>query len=214
MKPIKTLKKVFGYYYLPMYIIVRPFSGFYAMKYENKGSLLLALFNFLALSISISFANQYASVLVNPRHPNSVNSLFDFSMLSIALLLFCVSNWAVTSLTDGKGRFKDIIMTVCYAMTPMVLTIIPAAVFSNILTLEEGAFYFIILNVSVFWFIVLVFAGLVTVHSYTAKKAVATVFLTFIALLVIVFLITLLLTLLQQLAIFISSVYTEIMFRV
>ncbi|MCL1995134.1 MAG: YIP1 family protein, partial [Defluviitaleaceae bacterium] len=63
------------------------------------------------------------------------------------------------------------------------------------------------------YFVFLVFAGLVTVHNYTASKAVSTVFLTFVALLVIVFLITLLFTLWQQLVVFAYSVYTEIMFR-
>jgi hypothetical protein len=117
-------------------------------------------------------------------------------------------------LTDGEGRFKDIIMVVCYAMTPIVLTFIPAALFSNILTAEEGAFYFMIINLAIAWFAILVFAGLVTVHNYTATKAVATVLLTFVSLLIIVFLITLLFTLLQQLYIFLYSLYTEISFRV
>jgi hypothetical protein len=194
--------------------MVRPFNGFYAMKYEKKGTLRLAIINFLMVSLSLSITAQYASITVIPRNPMTVNSLFDFISLVVAVLLFCTSNWAVTSLSDGEGRFKDIIMAVGYAMTPIVITFIPAAILSNFLTAEEGAFYFMIINVAVFWFAVLVFAGLVTVHNYTATKAIATVFLTFIALLIIVFLITLLFTLWQQLVIFVTSLYTEIAFRV
>jgi len=209
-----TVKKVFSFYALPLYVMVRPFSGFYSMKYEKQGSLKLAFFNFLMVCISVSFMNQYSSIVVNQRNPRTINSLVEFATLTGALILFCVSNWAVTSLTDGEGRFKDIVMMMCYAMTPIVLSFIPMTIISNVLTVDEGAFYFMVVSVAIFWFMVLVFAGLVTIHNYSASKAVTTILLTFVALLIIVFLITLLLTLWQQLTLFIRSLYTEIVFRV
>lgn len=207
------MKKLLRLYALPLHIMVRPFNGFYAMKYENKGTIWLALFNFLMVSISISFRAQYSSVVVNPGHPLAINSLLDLLILTGAVVLFCTANWAVTSLTDGEGKFKEIFMTVCYAMTPIVLLFIPASLLSNVLTYEEGAFYTMIIGVAIFWFVILVFAGLVTIHNYSAGKAVTTVLLTFVSLLVIVFLLTLLLTLLQQLFVFANSIYLELIFR-
>jgi len=198
---------------LPFYILAHPFDGFYAMKFQKEGSVKLAILIFLLVCVSFSFNNQYASVVVNPRNPLELNSFVDFLMLTAMLILFSVSNWSVTSLTDGEGRFKDIVMAVCYAMTPLVLTIAPAAVISNFFAAEEAGFYYMILSIGVAYFIFLVFVGLVTVHNYTATKALITVLLTFVALLVIVFLITLLFTLLQQLWVFVYSVYTEITFR-
>jgi len=198
---------------LPFYILSHPFDGFYAMKYQKQGSVGLALIIFLLVCVSFSFNNQYASIVVNPQNPLELNSLTDFIALTAILVLFCVSNWSVTSLTDGEGRLKDIVMAVCYAMMPLLLTIAPAAIISNFFSQEEAGFYYMILSVGVAYFVFLVFAGLVTVHNYTATKALVTVFLTFIALLVIVFLITLLFTLWQQLWIFVYSVYTELMFR-
>jgi len=207
------MRKIFGFYVLPLRIMGRPFSGFYAMKYEGKGTVRLALLNFLLVAISYSFSNQYASILVNDRHPSTLNSFVDLSMLTGALLLFCVANWSVTSLTNGEGRFKDIFMAVCYAMTPLVLTIAPAAILSNFLAYEETGIYFLILTVGMVYFILLVFIGLITVHNYGAAKALGTVFLTFIAILIIVFLITLLFTLWQQLVSFAYSLYSELSFR-
>ncbi|MCL2360812.1 MAG: YIP1 family protein [Defluviitaleaceae bacterium] len=208
------VKRVLSFYALPLRIMVRPFSGFYEMKYEKRGLLRVAVFNFLMVCISVSFMNQYSSIVVNQRNPRTINSLVEFATLTGALILFCVSNWAVTSLTDGEGRFIDIVMAVCYAMTPIVLTFIPMTILSNVLTVDEGAFYFMVISVAVFWFAFLIFSGLVTVHNYSAAKAITTVLLTFVALLIIVFLITLLLTLWQQLVLFIRSLYTEIVFRV
>lgn len=207
------IKKIFGFYSLPLYIMTRPVDGFYAMKYEKKGTLRIAFLNLILVGISYAINSQYTSIITNPRSPFTLNTLRDFYMLVGVLILFCVSNWSVTSLTNGEGRFKDIIMSVCYAMTPLVLTIVPATIISNMLSAEETGFYHMILTVGLAYFVLLVFLGLITVHNYTVAKAIATIFLTFIALLVIVFLITLLFTLWQQLVVFVSSVYTELMFR-
>jgi hypothetical protein len=190
-----------------------PFAGFHEMKFENKGTMRLALFNFLLVCVSFSFSNQYSSLMVNTRHPLSLNSIVDFIFLAAALLLFCAANWSVTALADGEGKFKDIVMAICYAMTPLVLTVIPLAVVSNILAAEETGLYFLLMSAGMFYFIFLSFIGLVTVHNYGAIKAVLTIFATFIAMLVIVFILTLIFTLWQQLYGFIYSVYTELTFR-
>jgi len=209
----KTLGKIFGFYRLPLYIIVRPIDGFYVMKYEKQGTLRLAIFNFLLVCIAFALNNQYTSLIVNPRHPLTLNSLRDFYIIVIALLLFCIGNWSVTCLTNGEGRFKDIIMAVCYAVTPLILTLIPATILSNFISYEETGFYHMILSVGMFYFVFLVFIGLLTVHNYTVVKAIATIFLTVIAILVIVFLVSLLSTMWQQLVSFVMSIYTELIFR-
>ena len=206
-------KRAFSFYALPLYIMVKPFDGFYAMKFENKGTLKIAILNFFFVLVSYAINDQYASLVVNQQNPLTLNSLNNWLMLAGALILFCVSNWSVTSITNGEGRFKDIIMAVCYAMTPLVLTIVPATIISRMISADEAGFYFMILGIGVIYFVFLVFAGLVVVHNYGAGKALLTVFLTFVALLVIVFLITLLLTLWQQLWVFGYSIYTELMFR-
>jgi hypothetical protein len=207
------IKKLFGWYALPMQIIIKPFSGFYAMKFEGKGTVKLALFNFLLVCVSFAFSNQYSSILVNDTHPLAVNSVVDVVFLTATLLLFCVANWSVTALTDGEGRFKDIVMAVCYAMTPLVLTIVPASIISNFLASEETGLFFLLMSVGMFYFVLLVFVGLVTVHNYGAIKALLTILLTFVAILIIVFLLTLLFTLWQQLWSFIYSLYNELAFR-
>ena len=207
------MKRIFAPYALPLYILVRPFAGFYAMKFENRGTVRLALFNFIMVIIAFAFNNQYVSVLANDRHPLSLNSIVDFFFLAAALLLFCAANWSVTSLTDGEGRFKDIIMAVCYAMTPFVLIVVPATVLSNFLSAEEIGLYTMLMTVAFVYFIFLVFIGLITVHNYGAIKAVLTLLLTFISILIIVFLLTLLFTLWQQLFSFAYSVYIELTFR-
>lgn len=208
-----SVKRLISFYSLPLYIMVKPFDGFYAMKYLNEGTLKVAFLNLFLLLISYAINDQYASLVVNPQNPLELNSMRGWAMIVGALILFCVSNWSVTSLTDGEGRLKHIFMMVCYAMTPLVLTIVPATILSRALSAEEAGFYAMLMSVGVVYFVFLVYAGLVVIHNYSASKALLTIVLTFIALLIIVFLITLLFSLWQQLWVFGYSIYTELMFR-
>ena len=207
------IKKIFGFYRLPLYILVHPVDGFYAMKFENQGTLKVAIFNLFLLGIAYAISAQYTSIIVFNRHPLNLHSLMEFFVICVALVLFCVSNWSVTCLTDGEGRFKDVIMALCYSFTPLIFTIIPATIISNFLSAEETGFHAMILTVGTGYFVFLVFLGLLTVHNYTVVKALITIGLTFVAILVIVFLVTLMFTLLMQLWGFLDSVYTELIFR-
>jgi len=208
-----VIKKIFGFYKLPLYIITNPVDGFYSMKFENKGTVKMALFNFFLLCVVFAFNTQHTSIIVIPRNPLSGHAIYESFIFLVALLLFCIANWSVTSLTNGEGRFKDIIMAVCYSFTPVIITTFIATIISNFLSQEETGFYFMLLSVGIFYFVLLVFLGLLTVHNYTVFRAILTIFLTFISILIIVFLVTLLFTLLQQLQHFAVSVWTELIFR-
>jgi hypothetical protein len=207
------VKNICTAFRLPFYMLIHPFNGFYAMKHQKQGRLWVAIVNLVLVCLSLAYANQYASIVVNEQNPVLMNSYTDMLMITGVLLLFCVSNWSVTSLADGEGKLSEIFMAIGYAMTPLILTIAPAALLSNALAVEESGFYFMILSVGLMYFVFLVFVGLITVHNYGLGKSLVTIALTFVALLIIVFLITLLFTLWQQLISFVQSLYTEIVFR-
>jgi hypothetical protein len=104
-------------------------------------------------------------------------------------------------------------MATCYAMTPIILTFIPATLLSNIMAQGEAAVYHLIISLAVTFFLLLAYVGMVTVHNYTAGKAILTIFLTIVALLIITFVFALLFTLYQQLYTFVYSLYIELAFR-
>jgi len=207
------MTSVFGDWKLPFKILFRPINGFYEMKFEKKGTLKIAFLILVFMCISFAFFNQYTSIIVDRTHPQAVNALLDVGGLLLVLVLFCVANWAVTSLTDGEGKLLEIFMTICYAMTPLVLILIPATLFSNIITLQEAGFFHLLIGFAVFWFVMLVFIGLIVIHNYTVLKAIVTAICTFFSLLIILFLITLFFSLIQQLMVFINSIYRELSFR-
>lgn len=190
-----------------------PLDGFYEIRHRGRGSVGLAIFFVFLFSICYSADRQYAGFVVNYVNPMEVNSLMEMVAVFLLFLLFCVGNWSITCLMDGEGRFKDIVTVTGYAMLPLILTYIPAILFSQIVAEDEQAFYYILLGVGIFWFIMLVLAGIMTVHNYSLGKTLITLFLTFVAMLIIIFITLLLFSLIGQVFAFFKSIYNELLLR-
>ncbi|MBO7743615.1 YIP1 family protein [Paenibacillus sp. MWE-103] len=197
----------------PLHLIVRPFDGFWDMKYEGKGKLKVALLILLALVLTTILQKQFAGFLVNMADPRSLNSLDDLEFTILPFLLFCIANWSITTLMEGEGKFKEIVMATGYALLPIVLINLPMTFVSRFMTQEETAFYYLLNSISSLWFVVLLFVGIMTVHQYTPAKTVLTMALTVIAMGFVVFIATLAFSLGSQIYWFIYDVYRELIFR-
>lgn len=195
------------------YTLAHPSDGFYEIRHRNRGSVLLAIFFVFLFGVSFSANRQYAGFVVNDLNPMSVNSPVEVNGVMILFLLFCVGNWSITCLMEGEGRFKDIIIAVGYSVLPMVLVFIPATIFSHFIAQNEEAFYFIILIVSVLYFLLLALIGIMTVHNFTLGKTLITLVLTFIAMFIIIFLCLLFSSLIGQIIAFFKSIYDELILR-
>ena len=195
------------------HIMFHPFDGFWDMKHEKKGRLWLALLFVFLLGITNIISAEVTGFLFNPTKFQNVDFLFEMEKVIVLCILICTANWSITTLMDGEGSFKDIVMVFGYSCLPMILIQIPAAFISNIASYSEIA-YINILNVgSVVWFIFLLFFGIMTVHQYSLGKMFATTVLTVAAAAVIVFVYLLFFSLLTQMGTFIATIYKEIAFR-
>lgn len=197
----------------PLQLIVHPFDGFWDMKYDGKGKVRVALFILALVVLSIILQNQFAGFLVNYNDPRYLNSLTQLITIVFPFFLWCVSNWAITTLMDGEGKFKEIVMATGYALLPLVLIYVPMTIASRFMVQEETAFYYLFNSISTIWFIGLLFVGTMTVHQYSAFKTIVTMVLTVIVMGIIVFLGTLVLSMMQQIIEFIVNIYRELTFR-
>ncbi|MEG6614595.1 Yip1 family protein [Pseudoclostridium thermosuccinogenes] len=198
----------------PFYVMVHPFDGFYEIRHRGKGSVFVALLLVLLFGLSFSINRRYASFVVNYVNPLSVDSRAEIAGIFFAVLLLAVSNWSITCLMEGEGRFKDILTVIGYSLLPMVLTLIPATILSWFVASSEEGLYYLIITIATIFTVILVVIGIMTIHNYTFGKTIATLFLSFIALLIIIFIILLLIYLLQQVFMFFQSLYTEVILKI
>jgi hypothetical protein len=196
-----------------LHVITHPFDGFWDLIHEKKGTL-AAAHTFLVLFLVVRVLKL---ILTNFQFINApiqhLNVFSEMGSLLFPFLILCVANWAMTTLFEGKGRFKDIYMAMCYALVPYILIQLPMVIISNGLTFEEGSIFSIMLSVSVIWCVFLVFVGLMQVHDYGPGKTLIFLVVTVVGALVIIFLILVFFSLLSDAVSYFISLYREIIYR-
>ncbi|WP_152392384.1 YIP1 family protein [Paenibacillus guangzhouensis] len=198
---------------MPFRTMVRPFSSFWELKYEQKGKVWIALSILILVVLTMILKRQYAGFIVNFNKLDELNSVDELKFIVLPFLLFCISNWSLTTLMDGEGKFKDIVMAVGYATLPLVIIFLPQVLFSNVITIDETPFYYLLDSVAYLWFGWLLFIGTMTVHQYTIGKTILTLILTVLVMAFIVFLGLLCFSLVQQMITFLEALYREIIVR-
>lgn len=197
----------------PLYLMVHPFKGFWEMKSEGKGRVYVGAVLILLAILTNILQKKYAGFLVNFNDPRYLNSLDELKFILLPYVLWCISNWAVTTLLEGEGKFKEILLATSYAMIPLVLINLPMIWISRFMSRDETAFYYLLQSFSLIWFMYLLFVGMMTMHQYSAFKNAVTVLLTIVVMGIILFLGSLVFSMLQQLVVFVDDVYRELIFR-
>lgn len=197
----------------PFQVIFKPFSSFWDLKYDNKGSLKASYLLIALTIIAFILQKQYAGFLVNYTDPRTINSIMDIITIIVPFVLWVVANWSITTLMDGEGKFTEIVKVTAYSLTPIVIVYIPMTFISRYMAQEETAFYYLMLSIASLWFIWLLFIGIMTIHQYTVLKTIVTMVLTVIVMGIIVFLGALVFSMLQQIYDFIYNIYRELLFR-
>lgn len=195
------------------HLVVHPLDGFWDLKHEHRGSVRGAT-TILGLTI---LAFYYQSVgrgyMVNPQGSYSTIIV---QILSVALpvLLFTVSNWCLTTLFNGEGSFKDVYMTTCYALAPLPPVLIITTIMSNFVT-STGVGMVTFINVLGFvWVGMLLISGVMVTHDYSFGKNIATLIGTIVCMVVIMFAAVLFTSLVGKMVDFVTTIVTEISYRV
>ena len=104
-------------------------------------------------------------------------------------------------------------MVTGYALFPLIVIGFPAVILSNFLTLEEIAFYQLLMYVAYISTGFMLFMGVLNVHHYGLFKTILAFLATVISMSVMMFMGLLFFDLIQQFIAFIVSVYEELSLR-
>lgn len=202
-------------YKFPFHLIVHPFKGFWDLKYERstKTNLIVSFSILFLMVITNVLQTQYNGFVVNLSDPDNMNSIMEVLYVVVPVLFWCVANWSLTTLMDGEGRFGEIFVSTCYALTPIVIVNLPWVLLSNFISLQEASFFYFSGNFATIWFVFLLFIGNMTVHQFTPIKTVWTILLTIVTMAFMAFLCLLFFSLIQQILNFIYTIIQEISLR-
>ena len=194
------------------HICLHPFDGFWDLKHEKRGSVRASL-TFIALTVLGFF---YQSVgtgfIMNPK--GEYSTIFtQIISVAVPVLLWIIANWCLTTLFDGEGSFRDITIAVGYAVAPMPLFLIVSTILSNIVTQQETMMISLLTSIGFVWCAILLFFGLMVTHDYSMGKNLLIVIFTIVGMAIIIFMALLFSGLIGKMISFISSIITEIAYR-
>lgn len=196
-----------------LHCCVRPFDGFWDLTHEKRGSIAAANTIIILVLLTNLISLGYTSFLFAPVNWDEVNMVLEIARFLAPFVIYCVANWCLTTLFDGKGRLGDIWMGTAYAMTPYVIIQLPLIVLSNFVTEEEGAFYEYFGYFSMIWCALLIVASVMMIHDFLLGKAFMSLVFSAVGMLIIVFILVLFFSLISDGFSYFYSIYKETVFR-
>ena len=194
--------------------ITHPAEGFEDMRWKKAGSLKIAFAIVLLLFLAQIADGRLYGFQFGISYDKTFN-IIPYIVNSIVLFgAWVVGNWAVCTLLDGEGTMKNICIYSAYALIPYIAQIFINVLLSHILIQDEAVFMQAIRIIGVGWSVILLFSAIKSVHQYSFGKTVFAIIITIVAMLIMLFLLVLFMSLIQQVYIFISTIYTEISYRV
>lgn len=194
--------------------VMHPFEGFEDLRWKKGGSLKIAfLIVGLFFIASIAYGRLYGFQFYVPY--DKMFNIIPYLVQSVVIFAtWVVGNWAVCTLFDGEGTMKNICIYSAYALIPYIAQIFINVFLSHFLIRDEYIFMQAIEIIGIGWSVILIFSAIKAVHQYSFMKTVAAIVATILAMFIMLFLLVLLLSLIQQVWVFFSSIYTELSYRI
>ena len=213
--------KKHGYFYNTLTSIRHPIQMATYIKRIRIEKKNLELNIYVAISVALFFIMFIFKVLETTAggflyasfDPNKYSSALVFISTVGVAALWCVVNWGLCTLFEGKGTFREIIVVSGFAVIPQIIYSIFFIIASHCLVYSESA---IISGAGIIaWLctIVILLVELSVIHDYSFFRAIGMSIATIIGMCVSAFLILMVLTLFQDLLEFIRSLYSEIIYR-
>lgn len=196
------------------YCLTHPIDGFWDLTHERRGSLAAANTILVATLLARLMRLQFTGFLFLRVYWPEVNIILQIGSVLFVLALWCVGNWALTTLFDGKGRLSQIYMATCYGMLPYPLIQFPLIILSNVVTADEAEFYVVLSNLSLVWAAVLIVFAMAQIHEYKMAKNIGFIFATVVAMLVMVFILLLFFSMISQGVGYFISIVKELLYRI
>lgn len=190
------------------------FEGFEDMRWKKSGSMKIALFIlFMFFFAEIAHERLYGFQFY-AVYDRTFNIISYFIKTIVLFMAWTVGNWSVCTILDGEGTMKNIFIYSAYALVPYISQMYINTILSHFLVRDEYIFMQAVEIISTLWTAILIFSAVKSVHQYTILKTFSALFLTVVSMFIMLALLVLFMALIQQIYIFISTVYTEIVYRI
>ncbi len=199
---------------VPFRIFSHPIDTLDSIKNENRGSLALANIMLLLYFVLSACEYLYTAFLFNGNRSENFNVFLTFMQSLGVPVLFVCCNWAVGTLISGEGKFKEIWIVTAYSLLPRLLVGFPLIALSGMLSNDESAIYTLLNSLSLVFTALFLFLGIMIIQQFTVKRTISSFVLTVVMMAIVLFILLLFFSVIQQIFMFINSIIVETAGRV
>ena len=213
VRRVKSIKLVDDFLFMFRFI-KQPVDSFYYIKTGLRGSLLFAGLIYLAV-IVIRILTQYVTGFVFSPYttPAQINVANEITFTLLLLVLWNAANYLVSTISDGEGRVRDVVIGTAYSLFPYILIALPMALLSNVLTENELFLYSFPLNLMWLWIGIMLFIMVREIHNFSFSETVKNILVTLFMMALFVLTGYILYVLFNQLFEFIMAIAQELKLR-
>jgi tetratricopeptide (TPR) repeat protein len=195
--------------------IRHPADSFYYIKQGERGSLLFA-FLLYAWVVVAHIASLYLTGFIFSPYasPTQIRVQTEFVYAVLPLVLWNAANYLVSTISDGEGRLRDVLIGAAYSLFPYALFVVPIALLSNLLTLNEIFIYTFSTQLMWFWIGVMLFIMVKEIHNYSVAETVKNILTTLFTMAMFLLTAYILYVLFNQLYEFVRAIVQEVGLRV
>jgi hypothetical protein len=201
--------------FLFMFRFIRqPADSFYYIKKDLRGSLTFA-FVIYGWVVAVRVLSLYVtSFIFNPYTSTTYIRIENEIVYTVlALFMWNAANYLVSTISDGEGRIRDVFIGSAYSLFPYVLFVLPIAIISNVLTMNEVFLHDFSLNLVYLWVGIMLIIMVKEVHNYSFSETVRNVLITLFTMGLFVLTGYILYVLFNQLYEFILAIMQELRLR-
>jgi sugar lactone lactonase YvrE len=195
------------------YIMKHPIDGFNAIRYEEKGSFASSSIMLLLALVSFCIYRAFADFTFNPQILLGVDLVTVFLQFVILWSGWIISNYLISTIYRGEGRFRDVAYGSAYALFPLVLVGLPLTIISSVLTLSEDSIYYFLQIGMMVWIGLLMFWKVQSMQNYSVGETVVNIGLSLVTMTMLGVLVFITFGLSTELTDFFYSVFQEVTIR-
>ncbi|WP_211749368.1 Yip1 family protein [Paenibacillus sp. Marseille-Q4541] len=194
-------------------VLRHPFDFFEEIQKPNRirwrDAIIVVLLAYVARMLSLVLTG-YA---FETREPYEISYFHEFVWIVVPWFTWCVSNWGVSAILDGEGKFKEVVVGSAFALVPYTLFIVPITLLTFVFSLQEYSTYSFLVNAVLVWTVWLLLLKVKKIHDFEFGKLVFITLLSMIGIAILWFIGILMFGLINQLIQFIIELFREMNFR-
>lgn len=164
------------FFHTAILILLHPIDGFNKLKYQRDRYRWYHVFvlAFLILFVRVAYIYLVHFPLADTL-PQYTDFLQEVLILFVPIGLWTIVSYGLITISDGKTKFKEAVISILYSFTPYIVLQLPLALLSRVMSSHESGLYNALVLIVLLWSIALVLLSTMQLNEYSFPKLVWTV---------------------------------------